>query len=229
MLDRDPETRTLNVHRLVQTVLAAEMDGEERARWSTHAIRALDAAFPIPEYTNWPLCERLVPHALACAEHLRREGIELVELGHLLSMVAVYLRQRGRRGEAMPLQTQAVSVLKRTAGDGSMPLAWALHNLSALKRDHGSITAAAELAGRATAIAERELVPSDPELTFFLANLAMIARRQRRPQEAERLLERSVRNPPRGGGSRTRRSWRGPCRRSATYLDSDGSTRPSGG
>src|SRR4051812_19343132 len=62
LLQRDPHARTLGVHRLVQTVLLAEMPAAERSKWAERAGRALAAAFPIPDYENWSLCERLMPH-----------------------------------------------------------------------------------------------------------------------------------------------------------------------
>ena len=147
LLDRDAEAETLRLHRLVQTVLAEEMPVAERRRWATHAGRAVAATFPaIPDFANWPLCERLVPHALTCAEHLDRLGIEFKELGSLISLVAVYLRQRGRQADSEALQERALAMLERTAGDDEMLIAWSLHNLGVVNLDLGR-------SGRADALA----------------------------------------------------------------------------
>jgi tetratricopeptide (TPR) repeat protein len=192
LLDRDPDTRSLSVHRLVQTVLVAPLPVGEREAWATHAGRALAAAFPVPDYTNWALCERLAPHVLACAEHLDRLGVEFKALGRLLSLVAVYLRQRSRQAEAQPLQERAYAMLERTAGDDRMALAWSLHNLGVLDYDYGRLARADERARRALAIAEEELGPLDARLTWFLGTLARLARTHERYADAEALLRRSI-------------------------------------
>src|SRR5579885_691519 len=51
LLARQPETRTLSLHRLVHAVLWEALGKQERNVWQRHTIRALNAAFPeiIPE------------------------------------------------------------------------------------------------------------------------------------------------------------------------------------
>jgi tetratricopeptide (TPR) repeat protein len=192
LLDRDSQARTLGIHRLVQTVLLAEMQPPVRDAWAKRAGMAVATVFPIPNFGNWPLCERLMPHVLACTDHLARLGIEFVEMGELLNRAGVYLRQRGRQAESKPLQARARVVLERLAPD-EMPLAWCLHNLSVLSQDLGDLQAAEPLAQRALSIAERQLSPGDPRLTWFLGALARLAKTQGRYGEAEELLQRSVR------------------------------------
>ncbi len=194
LLDRDPGAETVSVHRLVQTVLVAEMSPAESKTWAAHAGHAVAAAFPaIPDFSNWRRCERLMPHALACAEHLDRLGVEFTELGQLLNLVAVYLRQRARQVDSEPLQERARAMLQRTTGDDKMPLAWSLHNLGVLNHDLGRMDRADVLGRRALELAERHLDPDDPQLTWFLNSLARISRTLRRYEMAESLLKRALR------------------------------------
>jgi tetratricopeptide (TPR) repeat protein len=193
LLDRDPGTQTMTVHRLVQAVLVADLVPGEQVRWATHAGHALAAAFPgLPDYRNWPACERLVPHVLACADHLDRLGVESEELGRLISLVAVYLRQRARQRESEPLQERACAMLERTIGDDEMQLAWSLHNLGILNHDLGRLDRSEALCRRAHDIAERELDSDDVRRTWFLNSLARALRTQQRYDEAEVLLKRAL-------------------------------------
>ena len=68
----DGHGETYSIHRLVQEVLKAAMDDTTRRLWAERAVRAVNQAFPPVEYDNWPLCDRLLPHALAVASWIER-------------------------------------------------------------------------------------------------------------------------------------------------------------
>src|SRR5262249_4673813 len=67
LLRRNPEARTLSLHRLAQAVLSDEMDEEARRVWAERAVRAVNKVFPAAEYSNWPSCDRLIRQAQALA------------------------------------------------------------------------------------------------------------------------------------------------------------------
>ena len=68
----DGHAETYSIHRMVQEVLKAAMDDATRRLWAERAVRAVNQAFPPVEYDNWPLCGRLLPHALAVASWIER-------------------------------------------------------------------------------------------------------------------------------------------------------------
>jgi hypothetical protein len=76
LLRRNPEARTLSLHRLVQAVLRDEMDGDTRRTWAERGVRALDGVFPDVEYSTWPLCERLISHAQLLASFIAARGTD---------------------------------------------------------------------------------------------------------------------------------------------------------
>src|SRR5262249_48362526 len=76
---RNPEARTLSLHRLVQAVLRDEMDGDTRRMWAERAVRALNRVFPGVEYSDWPLCGRLISHAQSLASLIVEYGFEFPE------------------------------------------------------------------------------------------------------------------------------------------------------
>jgi hypothetical protein len=61
LLRRDPNARTLEVHRLVQAVLKQGMDEVTQRLWAERAIRTLNRLFPLAEFSNWRDCEPLLP------------------------------------------------------------------------------------------------------------------------------------------------------------------------
>src|SRR5579864_6615132 len=62
---RDPRTKTLSIHRLVQAVLQDVMSKKDYHRWAEYAILAVSYALPpTQEFPTWKEYERLLPHAL---------------------------------------------------------------------------------------------------------------------------------------------------------------------
>ena len=66
------EARTFGLHRLVQAVTRDRLADKQR-EWQERAVRAVAAAFPVPEIENRRLCARLLPHALVVEKGLRGE------------------------------------------------------------------------------------------------------------------------------------------------------------
>ena len=99
----DGRDEIYSIHRLVQEVLKDAMDDASRRLWAERAVRAVHQSFPPVEYVNWPLCGRLLPHALAVASEKERDGIQIAEAGRLLNAVVAYLEKRGQYVDAEPL------------------------------------------------------------------------------------------------------------------------------
>src|SRR5260370_442223 len=66
LIKRNVEEQTYSMHRLVQAVLIDDMSNDLQKQWRKRIARALNAAFPLPEFKDWARCGRLLPHALAC-------------------------------------------------------------------------------------------------------------------------------------------------------------------
>src|SRR5262249_44243359 len=96
LMRRDEVTRTLTIHRLVRDAIIDAMDSESLSLWATRAVRTVSQVFPSPEFVNWPLCDRLLPHALVCYEHIVRWNLESESAAELLHRVAYYTDERGR-------------------------------------------------------------------------------------------------------------------------------------
>ena len=161
----DGRDETYSIHRLVQEVLKAAMDEPTRRLWAERAVRAVDQAFPPVEYGNWPLCGRLLPHALAVASWIERDRMEFAEAGRLLNQTAYYLYERGQYAEAEPLYRQAMEIRRTALGERHPDYAASLNNLAVLYQAMGRHAEAEPLYQQAmeirrTALGERH--PTTP-------------------------------------------------------------------
>ena len=77
LIRRHPESRTYDVHRLVQAVIRDGLDDLAQRLWAKRAVRAVNEATPDVDFANWPACARLVPHWSACADAIARHQMDV--------------------------------------------------------------------------------------------------------------------------------------------------------
>jgi hypothetical protein len=116
LVQHNRENHTLSIHRLVQAVLQLDMDEPTRKTWVERTIRAVSRAFPDTNYSNWPQCERTLPHALACAKLIETYALAFPEAALLLVQTAYYLYQRGQYAEVEPLYQRSLAIREQTLG-----------------------------------------------------------------------------------------------------------------
>jgi hypothetical protein len=113
LLRRDRNTSTLEIHRLVQAVLKQAMDEANRRLWAERVVRAINRASPNIEFSTWPLCDRLLPQAHACAGLINQWGFGFPEAARLLNQAGFYLHERGRYTDAEPFTNERCRSGKR--------------------------------------------------------------------------------------------------------------------
>ncbi|WP_208099179.1 hypothetical protein [Nostoc sp. 106C] len=86
---RNPSNKTLDIHRLVQEVLKAEMDEDSRRLWAERTVCAVTQVFPNAEYANWQDCERLLPYARIAIDWISQYKFEFETAALLLQFVSV--------------------------------------------------------------------------------------------------------------------------------------------
>jgi tetratricopeptide (TPR) repeat protein len=184
--------RSTNIHRVVQEVLKDELDKDQRREWAERAVRAVNSAFPSPEFPNWPDCERLLPHAKACAAIIEEFSFEFEHAARLLNKTAFYIDDRAQYVEAEPLYQRALAIREKALGPEHLSVATILNNLAVLYRTQGRYKEAEPLYQRALAIRERALGPEHPDMAQSLNNLALVYEDQGRREEAEPRLQRAL-------------------------------------
>jgi len=201
LIHRDATRRTFRVHRLVQAVLKDGMNKRAYQLWTERAIHAVNTAFPDGEFANWPSCERLLPHALACAALIKQEQmtlavVTLVEAALLLNQAGGYLYQRGRYVEAEPLVEQALAISERQLGAvhpyNILLTANSLNDLATLYFAQGKYAQAEPLYQRALSIDEQARGQNHPDVATNLNNLAELYQAQGKYVQAEPLMQRAL-------------------------------------
>src|SRR5450755_2601649 len=193
LLTRDPRTKTLSVHRLVQAVTQDSLPAEAAQQWKQRAVLAVCAARPdASDVQQWPACERWLPHALLCADWIEQEQISSPEVVLLLNYAGYYLKQRGRYREVEPLYQRGLAIDTEVYGPEHPDVATALNNLASLYHDQGKYELAEPLLQRALAIYEQQLGALHPDTATSLNNLASLYRAQGKYAEAEPLCQRAL-------------------------------------
>ena len=164
---------SLAVHRLVQAWVRAGLDRQAQQHWAAVAVRLVWAAFPLDsgDVQAWPTCARLLPHALAAADHASRLAADPETTADLLTRAGVYLwwrAEHGRRGSSS-------SAPWPSSRPGSVPTtrSWPHPEQPRERapRPWGT-TAARTHYQRAQAIFEARLGPDHPDVARSLNNLA---------------------------------------------------------
>ena len=190
LVARDPEARTLTVHRLVQAVLRDTLPTRQSKRksprspqhekittqqqWMQCAVNAVNAACPNPDFAHWSTFEHLLPHALICAIWIEQVPLVTFAARRLLNRTGQYLNARGRYREAEPLYQRALLVAEQVQGASHPDTAISLNNLAGLYWDQGRYAEAEPLLKRALDISEQELGASHPDTASSLNALASL-------------------------------------------------------
>ena len=192
LIERDLDSRTLNVHRMLQAVVRGSLDAETERLWAQRSVKALKRAYPPVEFGNWPVCERLQAHARAAASVIGELSLSLEEAGSLLNEAGGYAWNRGRYAEAEPLYQRSVAIKEQALGPDHPSLATSLNNLALLFKAQGRYAEAESLYQRSVTIKEQALGSDHPSLATSLNNLALLYKTQGNYAEAEPLYQRAV-------------------------------------
>jgi tetratricopeptide (TPR) repeat protein len=192
LLRRDPDAKLLDIHRLVQATLKDGMNEAAQRRWAKRAVRVVNRVFPDGKISNWPRCERVLPHAQVCAELIERWDLDFLEAALLLKQAGSYLHDRGRYGEAEPLYRRSLAISEKVLGSEHPDVAGTLNLLAVLYRSQGRYVEAEPLHQRALAIREKALGPEHPDVADSLNNLGGVYYSQDRYVEAEPLYQRAL-------------------------------------
>jgi tetratricopeptide (TPR) repeat protein len=192
LVRRNDEKRTYSIHPMVQEVVREGLTKEEKMAWAERAVRAVNAAFPYIQFENWPECDRLLTHALACAGFINSYELEFHEGGRLLNQAGYYLAERAEYGQAEPLYRRALAVREKLEGPEHPKTAQILNNLADLYRKQRRDAEAEPLQQRSLAIWEKTMGPNHPDTANSLNNLASLYDAQGRHKEAEPLFRRAL-------------------------------------
>ena len=193
-VQRNPTTKILTIHRLVQSILRHEMDEETQRDWAEKAVRAVNSVFPDPEdVSNWSTCERLLPCAKTCVELIEEWKLESGKAGNLLNQIAYYLYHRKADYDSTKLLLErSLAIREKVFGKEHPDVAESLNNLAELYKTQGDYESAKPLYERSLAIWEKVHGKEHPDVAISLNNLAELYSTKGDYESAKPLYERSL-------------------------------------
>lgn len=192
LLDRDSDTATFSIHRLVQVIFKDSMNKDVQMLWAIRTVQAVNEVFPGVDFSTWPRCQRYVLHARTCAALIDEWNLVFPNAARLLNQTGAYLRIRAQYTEAEPLYKKALAIWEETLGPEHSNTAACLNNLALLYEKLAKYEEAESLYQRALAIWQKILDPFDPTLAICLNNLAQLYRFQGKYEQAEPLYQQSL-------------------------------------
>jgi tetratricopeptide (TPR) repeat protein/DNA-binding XRE family transcriptional regulator len=194
LVQRHPATQMLSLHRLVQTVVNAQMSESEHTECLRRVVAALNCVAPRATVEGWDALqqsERLLPHILEVVEALPDHAANQ-DFVEVLQKAATYLRRRAQYPLAEALYQRALRIAEEVLGGDQNLVAELLTGLGVLYREQGKYDQAESLYRRALTIWEQEVGPDHPSVAKILTNLANLYTEQREYVQAEPLLQRSA-------------------------------------
>ncbi|MEA5449640.1 tetratricopeptide repeat protein [Leptolyngbya sp. CCNP1308] len=162
LISRNPQAKTLTIHRLVQEVLRAAMDDNSQRQWAEQIVNAVTEVFPNAEFENWVQCDRLIAQAQATIHLIADYGFSSETVALLLNRTAYYYDSQGRYGEAEPLYLEALAMRKHLLGEAHPTVASSLFDFGTLRYNQGHYSEALALLMQAQPIYLATLGPNHP-------------------------------------------------------------------
>ncbi len=193
LLHRDPEGKTVTLHRLVQVVIREDMNEDTQRQWAEKAVRAVNQSFPdIHKSVTWFRCQRYLPHVLVCIELIEQWKMRHGEAGRLLNQMGVYLLDHGQFSQAQGYLGKAQDIFLQILGPEHPQVAQSFNDLAKLCSLQGNYVQAEGLYTHALAIREQVLEPEHPDIAQSFNDLAELSFYQGNYVQAEGLYRHAL-------------------------------------
>jgi tetratricopeptide (TPR) repeat protein len=179
------DASTYSIHRLVQAVIRDRIGKDAERVWAERMVKSINRAFPAVEFSNWHLCERLIPHAQAGYDLIRKYNFEFEEAAILLNQAGGYQDERGLYSEAEPMFRLALEIREKSLGKDHPDVATSLNNLAKFYHSQGMYDKAEPMHRRTLTILEKSLGKDHPYVAYSLNNMAGLYQSQGKYDKAE--------------------------------------------
>lgn len=192
LIKRDIDADTYTIHRLVQEAMKSTMTLDIQRCWALKVVRSLNTLFPSASYKTWPLCDRLLSHAVLAAALVEQFQFTAEQAGEFLNGVACYLRMRADFQESERLHLQSVAIRERDYGVDHAKVSECLNNLALVYTDQFIFDKAEPYFIRALKINETAYGSANPELALSYNNLGFFYCKWRKYEQGRLLVEKAL-------------------------------------
>jgi tetratricopeptide (TPR) repeat protein len=192
LVQRDTNTKTLTIHRLVQAVLKDEVDEHLQREWAESAVRSVSRSFPFAHPETWQKCQSFLPHAYVCAELIEQWHIESIEAAGLSYRMGEYLYARALYQEAEFYYKKASMITEKVNGPEYPGLATILSSLGRLYFHQAKYAQAETLYQQALKIRKNGLGQESLEVASSFYDLASLYSAQSKYTRAQSLYSRAL-------------------------------------
>jgi tetratricopeptide (TPR) repeat protein/transcriptional regulator with XRE-family HTH domain len=193
LIQRDPQSKTLSLHRLVQAVIQDRMSEPVRHQWAEWTVALVSRAFPYSgDSANWSHCQQYLPQALACGVLIEQCEIVSLEAGILLWKTGAWLMDLNQYARAENLLLKARAILLSSVGEGHIDYAHCLNDLALLYHYWGRYEQAEPLYRQVLQIYEQLLGTEHEDFAVTLNNLGGLFYCQGKYAQAEPVLLRAL-------------------------------------
>jgi tetratricopeptide (TPR) repeat protein len=166
----------VSVHRLVQAVVRERLEDAERQAWAAAAVALLNARFPFDsdDVRTWPVCARLLTHALQAGHWAEEFAAAPEATARLLNQAGLYLKGRAEFTGARALFERALRIDEAVYGPDHPEVGTDADNLGDVLRAQGDLAGARALFERALRIFHAALGDDHPSTQTVRRSLASL-------------------------------------------------------
>lgn len=193
LIQRHPDTKTYNIHRLVQAVLQDSIDEDAQKTWAMRAVKVVNRLFPEGDkVVARDICQRLFSHAQMCIAHIEKWQLTIPEAAYLFYKLGDYLRNFGLYDQAATCLKKAAESFTAIMERGSVEVAQTLQCLGETYRMQEQYANAEAILQEAISIYEKVAGEKSEEVAFVLVLLALTYHAQRKFLQTETNHQRAL-------------------------------------
>ncbi|KAF2182136.1 hypothetical protein K469DRAFT_669907 [Zopfia rhizophila CBS 207.26] len=188
LIGTNVDATEFEMHQLVQFSTKTWLDLRgELEKWKEKFISIMDQEFPVGEYENWTICQKLFPHVEETLKYRPVNQDYLAEWASILFNAAWYADDKGDYVTAEKMNRQALDAYEKALGLEHPSTLSNMANLASTFWNQGRWKEAEELEVQVMETRKRVFGVEHPDTLTSMANLASTYRNQGRWKEAEEL------------------------------------------
>lgn len=193
LIQRHPDTKTYDIHRLVQAVLQDSIDEDAQKTWAIRAIKIVNRLFPEGDKViARDTCQRLLSHAQVCIAHIEKWELTILEAAHLFYKLGDYLREYALYDQAVACLEKAASTFTAINGRYCLEVAQVLQRLGEAYHAQERFGDAEHVLQEAVEIYEKVTGKESEELASVLTILALAFHAERKFIQTEANHQRAL-------------------------------------